>query len=80
MSSLKEGTYYSRYRAAAIRFEVIGGVLLAAGILLNLLFSASLSTASLLIAAAGAFLLVICLSIASRSCCTSEASASCCRA
>ena len=59
MSSLKEGTYYSRYRAAAIRFEVIGGVLLAVGILLNLLFSASLSTASLLIAAAGAFLLVI---------------------
>ena len=59
MSSLKDGTYYSRYRAAAIRFEVIGGVLLAVGILLNLLFSASLSTASLLIAAAGAFLLVI---------------------
>lgn len=55
----QEASYFSRYRAAAIRFEIIGGVLLVVAILLNLLLGKALLTLSLLLAAVGAFLLII---------------------
>ena len=59
MSSLKEGTYYSRYRAAATRFEIIGCILLLIAVLLHVVLGSSILTASLLLAAVGAFLLII---------------------
>ena len=59
MNSLKTGSYFNRYRAAAIRFEVIGGALLLVAIVLNLLAGNSLITISLFLAAIGAFLLII---------------------
>lgn len=59
MSSLKTGSYFSRYRAAALRFEVIGGVLLLAAIVLNLVSGQTTLPVSLLLAATGAFLLII---------------------
>ena len=59
MSSLKEGTYYSRYRAAATRFEIIGCILLLIAVLLHVVLGNSILTVSLLLAAVGAFLLII---------------------
>lgn len=59
MNSLKTGSYYSRYRAAALRFEIVGGVLLLIAIVLNLLTGQSTLPVSLLLAAGGAFLLII---------------------
>lgn len=59
MSSLKEGSYYSRYRAAALRFEVIGGALVAVGIAVNLAVGPASLAVSLFLAAIGAFLLII---------------------
>lgn len=59
MNSLKTGSYYSRYRAAALRFEIIGGTLLLISIVLNLLTGRSTLPVSLLLAATGAFLLII---------------------
>ena len=59
MSNLKKGTYYDRYRAAATRFEVIGCILLIAGVLLHFILGQSMMTPSLLLAAVGAFLLII---------------------
>ena len=59
MKNDKDASYFSRYRAAAIRFEIIGGVLLLVAIVLNLLVGNSLLPVSLLLAAFGAFLLII---------------------
>ena len=59
MKNDKDASYFSRYRAAAIRFEIIGGVLLLVAIVLNLLIGNSLLPVSLLLAAFGAFLLII---------------------
>ena len=59
MASLKEGTYYSRYRAAATRFEVAGCILLLAAVLLHVVLGQGVLTISLLIAAIGAFLLIL---------------------
>lgn len=47
MSSLKEGTYYSRYRAAATRFEIIGCILLLIAVLLHVVLGNSILTVSL---------------------------------
>lgn len=59
MKNDKEASYFSRYRTAAIRFEVIGGILLLIAIVLNLIAGAALLTISLLLVAVGAFLLII---------------------
>lgn len=59
MNSLKTGSYYSRYRAAALRFEIVGGILLLIAIVLNMLTGSTTLFISLLLAAAGAFLLII---------------------
>lgn len=58
-ASLKNGTYYERYRAAATRFELIGGVLLGAGILLDYASGQALRTPAILFACIGAVLLLI---------------------
>lgn len=55
----QDASYYNRYRGAAIRFELIGGALLLIAIILNLATSSRFFTAALLVAAVGAFLLVI---------------------
>lgn len=59
MKTDKDASYFSRYRAAAIRFEIIGGALLLIAIVLNLIAGKTLLTVSLLLAAIGAFLLII---------------------
>lgn len=53
------GTYYSRYRAAAVRFEVVGCILLLIAVLLHAIVGGSILTISLLLAAVGAFLLIL---------------------
>lgn len=59
MKTDKDASYFSRYRAAAVRFEIIGGALLLIAIVLNLITGNRLLTISLFLAAAGAFLLII---------------------
>lgn len=59
MNHPQELSYFRRYRAAAVRFEIIGGALLAAAVLLTLLPGGSLLSLGLLLAAVGAFLLLI---------------------
>ncbi len=59
MKSLKEGTYYSRYRAAATRFEIIGCIVALAAVFLHVIFGRGLLTVSLFLVAIGAFLLII---------------------
>lgn len=59
MSSLKEGSYYSRYRAAATRFEAIGCALLVIAVLLHAIVGQRILTASLLLAAIGALLSIV---------------------
>lgn len=58
MAQNPELSYYQRYRGAAVRFQVIGGVLLLAGIAAHLIFGASAMAISLIFAGPGAFLLV----------------------
>ena len=58
-ASLKTGTYYERYRAAATRFELIGGVLLGAGVLLDYASGQALRSLAILLACIGAILLLI---------------------
>ncbi|MGI6180612.1 MAG: hypothetical protein ACOYIE_00880 [Agathobaculum sp.] len=58
MSNRSNNSYYQRYRGAAIRFQVIGGILLAAGIGANFLFDSSMLVVSLIFAGPGAFLLI----------------------
>lgn len=59
MKPNQDASYYNRYRSAARRFELIGGALLLIAIILNLATGNRLFTVALLVAAAGAFLLVI---------------------
>lgn len=59
MKNDKDAPYFLRYRGAARRFEVIGIVLILIAIILNLTIGSSLSTITLLVAAIGAFLLII---------------------
>lgn len=59
MKPNQDASYYNRYRGAARRFELIGGALLLIAIILNLATGNRLFTVALLVAAAGAFLLVI---------------------
>lgn len=59
MSSLKEGSYFSRYRAAAVRFEIIGCIILGVAVLLHATLGNGILAISLLLAAIGAFLLII---------------------
>lgn len=59
MKTDKDASYYERYRGAARRFELIGGALLVIAIVLNLATGNRLFTVTLLVAAVGAFLLII---------------------
>lgn len=59
MASSEKSDYYRRFRAAALRFEIIGGILLAVGIGANFLFHASLLAVSLIFAGPGALLLLL---------------------
>lgn len=59
MSPTDKSNYYRRFRAAALRFEVIGGILLAVGIAANFLFHTSLLAVSLIFAGPGALLLIL---------------------
>lgn len=59
MKNLKEGTYFSRYRAAATRFEIIGCILALIAVFLHVIFGKGLLTVSLFLVAVGAFLLII---------------------
>lgn len=56
MDHATEQSYYKRFRAAAIRFEVIGGALLAIGIGANFIFGTSMLAVSLIFAGPGALL------------------------
>ncbi len=58
MSNRSNDSYYQRYRGAAVRFQVIGGILLAAGIGANFIFGSSMLAVSLIFAGPGAFLLI----------------------
>ena len=59
MASTGEQSYYKRYCAAARRFEIIGGALLAAGILCDVVFGAPAVWLTLLLAGVGACVLAI---------------------
>ena len=59
MDHATEQSYYKRFRAAAIRFEVIGGALLAIGIGANFIFGNSMLAVSLIFAGPGALLLIL---------------------
>lgn len=59
MSALAQSSYYKRYCAAAKRFELIGGVLLGAGILCDVVFGAPVIAVSVLTAGIGGCLLAI---------------------
>ena len=59
MDHATEQSYYKRFRAAAIRFEVIGGALLAIGIGANFIFGTSMLAVSLIFAGPGALLLIL---------------------
>lgn len=59
ITTTKALSYYQRYRTAAIRFEMIGGVLMLLGVGMNFLLHTSLSAVSLIFAGPGAFLLII---------------------
>lgn len=54
-----ESSYYQRYRGAAVRFQVIGGVLLLIGILADRILGTSMLAVSLIFAGPGALLLIV---------------------
>ena len=52
-------SYFQRYRSTALRFEIIGGALLVAGLLINTMFSGPALIPSLLLVAVGGGMFVL---------------------